>query len=74
MILRMLLLASVILITACCKNPEVKYIDRPYEVSVPIKCIVPQANCNFNKKTDTEVINSLLECIVTMKHNQKVCE
>ena len=61
-------------ITACNTTPQIKYIDKPYEVKVPMKCIVKDANCSFDKKTDTEVISSLLECIIDMKHNQEVCK
>lgn len=74
MILRMPLILFVLLITACCKPQEVKYIDRPYEVKVPVKCTVPNTYCDFNKTTDTEVINSMLECIIDLKHNSKVCQ
>ena len=72
----MLSTAFVILtITACSQNkPVVKYVDKPYEVKVPVKCIVPDTNCSFNRKTDTEVISSLLECIIKMKRNEEVCK
>lgn len=61
-------------ITACSTKPTIKYVDRPYKVNVPVKCIVPDANCSFNRDTYTEVINSMLECIIDMKHNEKVCK
>ena len=74
-ILKTLLIAfAVLTIQACSVKPEVKYIDVPYEVKVPIKCVVPKAQCDFNRTTDTEVINSLVECIVDMKHNEEVCK
>ena len=61
---------------AACSScePEVKYVDVPYEVKVPVKCVVPEANCTFNRDTDTEVIASMLECIIDMKHNEEVCK
>ena len=58
---------------ACCK-PEIKYIDKPIYIDIPVSCIVPDANCSFNRDTDTEVISSLLECIIEMKENEKVCK
>ena len=56
-----------------CK-PTIKYIDKPYRVNVPIKCIVHDSNCSFDRATDTEVISSMLECIVNMKRNEEVCK
>lgn len=66
----------VLLTLAACSScePEVKYVDVPYEVKVPVKCVVPEANCTFNRDTDTEVIASMLECIIDMKHNEEVCK
>jgi len=60
--------------TSCNCTPEVKYVDKPVEVKVPVKCVVPDANCSFDRATDTEVVSSLLECIVEMKRNEEVCE
>jgi len=68
-----MLFASLIL-TACSNQPIVKYVDKPYEVKVPTKCVVPDANCSFDRNTLTGVINSLLECIITMKRNEEVCK
>ena len=56
-----------------CK-PTIKYVDKPYRVNVPIKCIIPDSNCSFDRATDTEVISSMLECIVNMKRNEEVCK
>ena len=63
-----------LIITACSCKPDVKYVDRPYRVNVPVKCVVPDNNCSFNRKTDTEVISSMLECIIKMKHNEEICK
>lgn len=64
----------VLTIQACSTKTQIKYVDVPYEVKVPVKCVVPKAECDFNRTTDTEVINSLVECIVDMKHNEEVCK
>ena len=66
---------ALLTLTNCstCK-PERVYIDKPIEVKIPIKCIVPNAQCDFNKTTDTEVITSLLTCIINMKKNEEVCK
>lgn len=63
----------VTLITGCCEKEKV-FVDRPVEVKVPVKCIVPDTNCSFDRNTSTEVIASMLECIIDMKHNEKVCK
>jgi len=60
--------------TACNNQPVIKYVDKPYEVKVPVKCIVPDANCSFDRNTSTGVISSLLECIIKMKRNEEVCK
>lgn len=66
---------SLLILTACNQAmPSIRYIDKPYEVKVPVKCIVPDANCSFNKETATEVVASLVECIVDMKKNEEVCK
>ena len=74
-ILKALLIAFVILTMSACSSPKPKpeYIDRPVEVLVPVKCVVPDTNCTFNRETDTEVISSLLECIIDLKKASEVC-
>ena len=54
-------------------KPEIRYIDKPYEVKVPVKCIVPKTECDFNRKTDTEVIAAMMECIINLIKNSEVC-
>jgi len=70
------MLFAALTLTSCSskKEIEIRYIDKPYRVSVPVKCIVPEANCSFNRETDTEVINALIECIVNMKKNDEICK
>ena len=74
-ILRTLLMLCGVLIFQACSKPEpiIKYVDKPYEVKVPIKCIVPDANCTFKRDTYTEVLNAYVECITDMKKNEEVC-
>ena len=64
---------TIMTFSGCASKSIVKYVDKPYEVKVPVKCVVPDANCTFGRKTDTEVISALLECIVDMKRNSEVC-
>jgi len=60
--------------TNCSTKPTIKYVDKPYRVNVPVKCIIPDTNCTFSRRTDTEVISAMLECIVEMKHNEEICK
>ncbi|WAK43878.1 hypothetical protein IAPFLPAM_00018 [Sulfurimonas phage SNW-1] len=73
---RVLLMVFVLLTFQACSEckPQVKYVDKPYEVKIPVKCVVPDANCSFDRNTSTEVISSLLECIIDMKRNEEVCK
>ena len=67
-------LLILVVFSGCVAKPEIRYIDKPHEVKIPVKCKVPDANCSFDRETDTEVISSLLECIINMKQNEKVCK
>ncbi len=75
MILKALLMMFALLILNGCSSKEVeyKYIDVPFEIKVPVKCVVPETHCDFNRTTDTEVIHSLLECVVNLKRNMEIC-
>lgn len=73
-ILKLLLILSVLVLFSGCSTKEVVYVDRPVEVKVPVKCIVPETHCNFDKETDTEVLFSLRKCIEDLKKNSEVCK
>jgi len=60
--------------SGCAVKPVVKYVDKPYEVKVPVKCVVPDVNCTFDRETDTEVISALLECLIDQKRASEVCK
>jgi hypothetical protein len=62
---------AILVFSGCTKTI---YVDRPVEVKVPVPCKAPKVHCNFNKKTDTEVIQSLLMCIEDLKQSIKVCQ
>ena len=68
----LLMLFATLTLVGC--SSKVEYINVPYEVKVPVKCVVPDANCSFDRNTSVEVITSLLECIIDMKRNQEVCK
>jgi hypothetical protein len=69
-----LIVSSSLILTACNCKPKIEYVKVPYEVKVPVKCKVPDTYCDFNQSTSTEVISSLLICIVDLKRNQEVCK
>lgn len=67
---------TIALFSGCCIGeckPIIKYVDKPYEVKVPVKCEVPKVDCTFDRNTDTDVISSLLECIIDLKRASEVC-
>lgn len=72
----LLIVFAILTLTACTNNPEPKpiYIYETVEVKVPVKCIVPDVNCSFDRPTDTEVISSLLECIIDFFKSVEVCK
>lgn len=37
------------------------------EVFVPVKMDIPEVNCYFNGKTETEILNNYIECVVKQK-------
>ena len=55
-------------------EPKIERVSVPYEVKVVTKCNVPETYCDFNQSTSTEVIGSMLECIVNLKKNSEVCK
>ena len=65
---------TTLIFSGCTTHTRTVYIDKPVEVKIPVKCIVPDTNCSFNKKSDTAVISSMLECIIDLKHAAKSCQ
>lgn len=55
-------------------STRVEYVDRYIKVPTPIKCKVPDVKCDFNRSTDTEVVASMLECIINLKRSSEVCK
>lgn len=53
---------------------EKVYVDRPIEVSVPVKCIVPDVVCNAGQPTYTEEIKEMRLCIERYKQAVEVCK
>jgi hypothetical protein len=72
-ILKILSMIFVIAVFSGCSTKVVEYVNVPYEVKIPVKCIVPVTHCDFNKTTDTEVIVALRLCIEDFKKSMEVC-
>ena len=70
-----LTLFAVAVFSGCgCKPVEtVRYVDRPYEVKVPVVCVVPDVSCDANQSTYTGVIKEMRLCIERYKEASEVC-
>lgn len=53
---------------------EKVYVDRPVEVKVPVKCVVPEVKCFPGKATYTEEIAEMRMCIERHKQAAEVCK
>ena len=69
-----LMLLSVVILTACSARPEIRYVTKTQDVYIPVKCVVPEVECDFNRTTYTGVVSAMMECIIEMKHNEEVCK
>jgi len=67
-----LVLSTMIAFNGCGCTPEVRYVDRPVEVKVPVKCKMPEVYCDFNG-TGSEPAIKAFECIITQKRAMEVC-
>lgn len=68
------MLSGLLILTGCSWRTRTEYINVPYDVIVPVRCVVPDANCSFDRNTSSGVITSLLECVIELKRNQEVCK
>ena len=67
-----LMIFAILLFSGC--SEKIVYLDRPIEVKVPIKCVIPDTHCNFNQSTGTEVLIKLRTCIEDLKQSINVCK
>lgn len=67
-----LMIFAILLFNGC--SEKTLYVDRPIEVLIPTKCIIPETHCDFNKQTDTEVITTLRTCIEDLKKSILICQ
>ena len=71
----LVLVALLISITFSGCGEKIVYVPEPYEVRVPVKCIVPDTDCTITKEmNDSEVVIELMKCIIDLKKAQEVCK
>ena len=71
LILKMLLMSLVLLSFSGCAE-KIVYVDRPVEVKVPQKCVVPDVHCEFTG-TYTERVSKDEICIANFNKAIEVC-
>ena len=69
--LKMLLMSLVLLSFSGCAE-KIVYVDRPVEVKVPQKCVVPEVHCEFTG-TYTERVSKVEICIANFNKAIEVC-
>ena len=65
---------AMLTLASCADKQDVVYVDRYKTVKVPVKCKTPEVECDFNKTTYTEIVKSMLECIVDLSRANEVCK
>ena len=70
-----LILFALMVFSGCACSPVevVKYVDRPYEVKVPVACVVPDVACDANQSTYTGIVKEMRLCIERYKEAVGVC-
>ena len=71
LISKMLLTSLVLLSFSGCAE-KIVYVDRPVEVKVPQKCVVPEVHCEFTG-TYTERVRKAEMCITNFNKAIEVC-
>ena len=71
-ILKMLLTMFLILIFSGCGDKQ--YVTKTEDVLIPIQCKTPTVVCNIKKKTYTERVEDLVDCIDRYKKSNEVCK
>ena len=65
-----LLIGSIL--TGC--TTKIEYVDRPVEVKVPQKCIIPNISIDLKKTTYTEKVNAMEIYIYELEEAIKICK
>lgn len=60
--------------SGCTPKVEIRYVDRPVEYPVPVKCVIPKPDCNKYKDSNETVVFGLIQCIKDWNDAAKVCE
>lgn len=71
----LLIAIAILLFSGCSNKTEIKYVDRPFEQIVVVKCKVPEVTeCVYGKTTYTGEINQMRMCIRQMQEAIEVCK
>jgi hypothetical protein len=58
-----------------CPKPEPEYVYETIEVKVPVKCIIPEHECNYdNNATLNEKVGQMASCYYNLKLASEVCK
>ena len=57
-----------------CTRTETVYVDRPVEVKVPVKCIIPTVEAPKKAQTYSESLLNIKEYIEKLQEAVKVCQ
>ena len=68
----MIILLIGLILTGC--TTKIEYVDRPVEVKVPQKCIIPNITIDLNKTTYTEKVNAMEIYIYELEEAIKICK
>jgi hypothetical protein len=67
------MLLSLTLASCSQPQPKTEYLDRVIEKPIPVRCQVPEVDCNFKAEHKTEIVQNMLGCIVKLKRSNEVC-
>lgn len=73
-LLLIVLAALTLTLFSGCAAKEVVYVDKPYEVKVPVKCVVALPDGEINQSlNDSEKLVEVLKYISKLHKNIEVC-
>ncbi len=56
-------------------EPEIRYLTeyKVQKVNVPVKCKIPEYDCNFNGNSSGDIVAGMLQCIKKQKEIIELC-
>lgn len=74
-VLLIVLLISISIVFSGCSQKEIVYVDKPYEVKVPVKCVVELPDGEINQSlNESEKYVEVLKYISKLHKNVEVCK